>query len=225
MGFDITDQILICYWMSLMCCLTCNTFNSKWHTSGFCNVILLIRFSAFVRYWRKMGIQWDSASALYRLQEGLKEVLYNILLEFGVHMKLVRLIQRCLNETYSKVNITEILYDSSRHSSCCETGVSWSKRRCQTDDTESTVQWCPKRPLPTPCQCAGRGRCLAPNWLQPRPDAKPPCGRFPHYHTVQNLLSSCLLSKNVKIRVWKTIILPVVLHWMWNLVFDIKGGT
>jgi hypothetical protein len=31
-------------------------------------------------------------------------------------------------------------------------------------------------------------------------------------HSVQNLLSSCLLSKNVKIRIHKTIILPVVLY-------------
>jgi hypothetical protein len=31
------------------------------------------------------------------------------------------------------------------------------------------------------------------------------------YHSVQNLLSSRLLSKNVKIRIYKTIILPVVL--------------
>jgi hypothetical protein len=32
------------------------------------------------------------------------------------------------------------------------------------------------------------------------------------YHSVQNLLSSHLLSKNVKIRIYKTIILPVVLY-------------
>jgi hypothetical protein len=32
------------------------------------------------------------------------------------------------------------------------------------------------------------------------------------YHLVQNLLSSHLLSKNVKVRIYKTIILPVVLY-------------
>jgi hypothetical protein len=32
------------------------------------------------------------------------------------------------------------------------------------------------------------------------------------YHSVQNLLSSHLLSKNVKVRIYKTIILPVVLY-------------
>jgi hypothetical protein len=33
-----------------------------------------------------------------------------------------------------------------------------------------------------------------------------------YYHAVQNLLSSCLLSRNVKIKIYKTIILPVVLY-------------
>ena len=32
------------------------------------------------------------------------------------------------------------------------------------------------------------------------------------YHSVQNLLSSRLLSKNLKINIYKTIILPVVLY-------------
>jgi hypothetical protein len=32
------------------------------------------------------------------------------------------------------------------------------------------------------------------------------------YHSVQSLLSSCLLSGNVKVKIYKTIILPVVLY-------------
>jgi hypothetical protein len=32
------------------------------------------------------------------------------------------------------------------------------------------------------------------------------------YHSVQNLLSSHLLSKNIKVRIYKTIILPEVLY-------------
>jgi hypothetical protein len=31
--------------------------------------------------------------------------LYNILIEFGIPMKLVRLIKMCLNETYSRVRV------------------------------------------------------------------------------------------------------------------------
>jgi len=41
------------------------------------------------------------------------------------------------------------------------------------------------------------------------------------YHSVQNLLSSSLLSKNLKIKIYRTIILPVVLYgWeTWSLTF------
>jgi hypothetical protein len=41
-----------------------------------------------------------------------REVLYNILIEFGVSMKLARLIKMSLNETYSKVCIGKHLSDS-----------------------------------------------------------------------------------------------------------------
>jgi hypothetical protein len=38
-----------------------------------------------------------------------REVLYNILIEFGILMKLARLIRMCLNETYGKVRIGSFL--------------------------------------------------------------------------------------------------------------------
>ena len=40
---------------------------------------------------------------------------------------------------------------------------------------------------------------------------------------MQNLLSSRLLSKNLKIKICRTIILPVF-EWVRNLVIDIAGG-
>jgi hypothetical protein len=42
------------------------------------------------------------------------------------------------------------------------------------------------------------------------------------YHSVQNLLSSGLLSKNLKIRIYKTIILPVVLYGCETLSLPLK---
>jgi hypothetical protein len=41
-----------------------------------------------------------------------REVLYNILIVFGVPVKLVRLIKICLNEIYNKVRIVKHLPDS-----------------------------------------------------------------------------------------------------------------
>ena len=40
-----------------------------------------------------------------------KEVLCNILIEFGIPMKLVRLIKMCLNGTYSRVRVGKHLSD------------------------------------------------------------------------------------------------------------------
>jgi hypothetical protein len=37
------------------------------------------------------------------------------------------------------------------------------------------------------------------------------------YHSVQSLLPSCLLSRNVKVKIYITIILPVVLYGYWSL--------
>ena len=42
---------------------------------------------------------------------GRLEVLSNILIEFGIAMKLVRLIKTCVNETYSRVHVGKNLYD------------------------------------------------------------------------------------------------------------------
>jgi hypothetical protein len=40
-----------------------------------------------------------------------REVLYNIFIEFGIPLKLVRLIKMCLNETYSRVRVGKDLSD------------------------------------------------------------------------------------------------------------------
>jgi hypothetical protein len=51
--------------------------------------------------------KWDSNQLFIDFRKAYdsvrRKVLYNILIEFEVTMKLVRLIKMCLNETYSKV--------------------------------------------------------------------------------------------------------------------------
>jgi hypothetical protein len=53
----------------------------------------------------KIGVQRDNMSAIIDLKKAYdsfrREVLYNIVIELGVHMKLVRLIKICLHETSS----------------------------------------------------------------------------------------------------------------------------
>jgi hypothetical protein len=63
---------------------------------------LHIRDSAFVKYWKK----WEYNETVHQLFIDFKkaydsvrwEELYNILIEFGIPMKLVRLTKMCLNE-------------------------------------------------------------------------------------------------------------------------------
>ena len=69
---------------------------------------LLIIYSAFAKYLRKMGIQevhqlFISIKKVY--DSVRKEVLYKILIEFGISRKLVRLIKMSLTETYSRVRV------------------------------------------------------------------------------------------------------------------------
>jgi hypothetical protein len=79
---------------------------------------LMIRYSAFDRYWRRnSSTMRQTVHQLFidfkKVCDSVKkDVLYNIPIEFGVPMKLVRLIKMCLNETYSKVCIGKHLSDS-----------------------------------------------------------------------------------------------------------------
>jgi hypothetical protein len=63
--------------------------------------------------------KWEYNGAVHQLFINFKkaydsikrEVLYNILVEFGIPKKLVRLIKMCLNETYSNVCVGKLLSD------------------------------------------------------------------------------------------------------------------
>jgi len=80
---------------------------------------LLTIYSAFVKYLSK---KWGNDEAVYRLFMDFKkaydsvrrEVLYNILIEFGIHNKPLRVIKLCLNGTYSRVRVGKHLSDTFR---------------------------------------------------------------------------------------------------------------
>jgi sorting nexin-29 len=64
--------------------------------------------------------KWEYNEAVYQLFIDFKkaydsvkrEVLYNILIEFDIPMKLVRLIKMCVTETYSRVQVGKNLSDT-----------------------------------------------------------------------------------------------------------------
>jgi len=77
---------------------------------------LLIIYSEIVKYLRK---KWECNEAVHQLfidfkkayDSVMREVLYNILREFGVPKKLVKLIKMCLTEKYSRVRVGKNLSD------------------------------------------------------------------------------------------------------------------
>jgi hypothetical protein len=77
---------------------------------------LLLRLSAFVSYWKK----WDQIETVPQLfidfkeasDSVKKEVLYNILIEVRIPMKLVRMIKMCLYETYIRIHTGKHCSDS-----------------------------------------------------------------------------------------------------------------
>ena len=71
---------------------------------------LLIINYAFVKYFRKNGNTNEAVHQLFvnfkKVYDSFRrEVLYNILIEFGITMEPARLIQTCLNETYSRARV------------------------------------------------------------------------------------------------------------------------
>jgi len=63
-----------------------------------------------------MEIYWSSTSVFKDIEKVYdsvsREVLYNVVIEFCIPRKLVRLIKMCLNETYSKFRVDKLLFDT-----------------------------------------------------------------------------------------------------------------
>jgi hypothetical protein len=87
------------------------------HQCGFCHNRYTTDQIFYV--WQILEKKWEYNGMVHQLFVDFKkayssvkrEVLYNIPPEFGVPKKLVRLIKKCLNETYSKVHLGKLLPD------------------------------------------------------------------------------------------------------------------
>jgi hypothetical protein len=84
--FDVTDQLLI----QIFCIR--QILEKKWEYSGTVHQLFTDSDNAY-----------DSVRGA---------VLYHILIQFGINIKVVRLIKICLNETYNKVRIGKNLSDA-----------------------------------------------------------------------------------------------------------------
>ena len=77
---------------------------------------LLIIYSAFVKHVRKKGKTIKHCISYFidfkRAYDSVRrEVFYNILIEFDIPMKLIRLIKMCVNEMYGRVWVGKNLSD------------------------------------------------------------------------------------------------------------------
>jgi hypothetical protein len=77
-------------------------------------------FRSYIQHSSNTREKWEYNEALHQLFINFKKaydsvgrkVLYKLLIEFGMPMKLVRLMKMCLSETYSRVRVGKPLSDT-----------------------------------------------------------------------------------------------------------------
>jgi hypothetical protein len=154
-----------------------------------------------------------------------REVLYNILTECGITIKLVKLIKMCLNETYSKVRIGLIVFLSNMvknkemlYHHCFSTLHYYANRNDQENllalKLNGTYQ----------LLAYSHNQNLIQEEIMKRFNSDNAC-----YHSFEMFLSSRMLSKNEMVRIYKTVTLPLVLYGCeaWSLtlreVHELRG--
>jgi hypothetical protein len=138
-----------------------------------------------------------------------REVLYNILIEFEIPRKLVGMIKMCLNETYSRLGIGKSLSDKFLIQNDLKQGDALVSIKKAGEKHSIMIT---NRSFEGVAEFKYLGTTLTDqNYIQEEIKSRLNLGNA-CYHSVQSLLSSHLLSRNVKVKIYKTIILPVVLY-------------